>query len=289
MKVRLGLSIALALLAVSGVGYVAFQNTLMPIPLIDGRELYVPANPEFDEAGAHLGVLMPVGPGLEAFLANQSDLTLIEKTASGAWAGQLISGFQVSRHGRRWQITLRPAWRMQDGASLDATRVAMALGPEVKGMGGELRVIDPMVLECRFRTRPEDPPGCLARWRVPGSGPFIRQGQTLTRFDGFIFGKAGLAGLSVSTDPALLESHAWATGLATGRWAWTVFPGRVTPEDMAKVRMASYDERPMKDGTVWFLSRRLRRLRPSAEDWTRTRLFGTWKGAMDLPYDPLGL
>jgi len=40
---------------------------------------------------------------------------------------------------------------------------------------------------------------------------------------------------------------------------------------------------------VWFLSRRMRRLRPDPEDWTRTRLFGAWKGAMDLPYDPLGM
>jgi hypothetical protein len=45
----------------------------------------------------------------------------------------------------------------------------------------------------------------------------------------------------------------------------------------------------MKDGSVWFLSRRMRRLRPEAADWTRTRLFGVWKGSMDLPYDPLGL
>ena len=63
----------------------------------------------------------------------------------------------------------------------------------------------------------------------------------------------------------------------------------MAPEDMARVRLAPYDELRMKDGSVWFLSRRMRRLRPEQEDWTRTRLFGAWKGAMDLPYDPLGM
>jgi hypothetical protein len=132
-------------------------------------------------------------------------------------------------------------------------------------------------------------PGLLAQWRVAGTGPFRRSGQTLTRFDGFLHGRAGVAGLSVASDPALLESRAWADGLAAGRWAWAVFPGQVAPEDMARVRLAPYDEFRMKDGSVWFLSRRLRRFRPDREDWTRTRLFGAWKGAMDLPYDPLGL
>jgi hypothetical protein len=124
---------------------------------------------------------------------------------------------------------------------------------------------------------------------VPGSGPFVRQGTSLVRFDGFIHGKAGVVGLTVDTEPTHRESRAWAEGLASARWAWAVFPGNILPEDMAKVRLAPYDEIHLKDGSVWFLSRRLRRLRPQAEDWTHTRLFGAWKGAMDLPYDPLGL
>jgi hypothetical protein len=90
-------------------------------------------------------------------------------------------------------------------------------------------------------------------------------------------------------DPALMESRAWAESLAAARWTWAVFPGKVEPDDMAKVRLAQYDEFRMKDGSVWFLSRRMRRLRPNTEDWTRTRFFGAWKGAMDLPYDPLGM
>jgi hypothetical protein len=129
----------------------------------------------------------------------------------------------------------------------------------------------------------------LAHWRVPGTGPFIRQGTNLTRFEGFIHGRTGIAGLRVSTDAALLESRAWADGLASGRWAFTAFPGNIGPEDMAKARLAPYDELHLKDGSAWFLSRRMRRLRPDAQDWSRTRLFGVWKGAMDLPYDPLGL
>jgi hypothetical protein len=150
-------------------------------------------------------------------------------------------------------------------------------------------VIDALTLELRFKTRQEDLPGRLARWRVPGSGPFIRSGHTLIRFDGFTHGKAGVVGLEVVTDPALMESHAWAQGLTSGRWAWAAFPGGIAPEDMAKVRLANYDEIHLKDGGIWFLSRRLRRFRPQGEDWTQTRLFGAWKGAVDLPYDPLGM
>ncbi len=289
MKPRLALSIALVLAALAGAGYLAYQNTLVPIPLAEGRERYVRASPEFGEDAARLEVLMPAGPGLEALLAEQSDLTLVEKSSTGAWAGQLASGLQSTRHGRRWRIALRPAWPMQDGTMLDATRAATALGPEVRRMGGEVRVIDPTTLDFQFKSHQDDLLGCLSRWRVPETGPFIRQGNTLVRFDGFIYGKAGIAALTVVTEPTLLESRAWAEGLAAARWAWSVFPGKVAPEDMAKVRLAPYDEFRMKDGSVWFLSRRLRRLRPDTGDWTHTRLFGAWKGTMDLAYDPLGL
>jgi hypothetical protein len=289
MKARLALPIALVLIVLAVGGYLVYQNTLVPIPLLEGRELYLKASPEFGEDAARFEVLMPVGPGLDALLATQSELTLIEKSSTGAWLGQLAAGLQATRHGRRWRITVRPGWPMQDGSTLGAPRVATALGPEVQRLGGEVRVIDPMVLDLRFKSRQDDALEWLSRWRVPGTGPFRRQGNTLTRFDGFIHGRAGLAALTVVTDPALMESHVWAESLASARWAWTVFPGKVAPEDMAKVRLAPYDEFRMKDGSVWFLSRRLRRLRPNTEDWTRTRLFGVWKGAMDLPYDPLGM
>ncbi len=289
MQPRTALAAAL-LLAVFGVGgYLLFQDLLEPVPLSEGRELYAKADPEFGEEAAHLEVLMPAGPGLEAFLAAQSALTLIDRAPGGGWAGQLADRIKASRHGRRWRVSVRPGWRMQDGSILGAARVAVALQQEVAQLDGEVRVLDPSTLELRFKARQAWLPGYLARWRIPGSGPFVQQGNTLVRFDGFTYGRSGFAGLIVVTDPAAMASKAWAAGLASGRWAWAVFPGTVAPEDMAKARLAPYDEFRLKDGSVWFLSRRLRRLRPNQEDWTRTRLFGVWKGAMDLPYDPLGM
>jgi hypothetical protein len=289
MNTRRALLVALVLCGLAVAGYLAYQNSLVPIPLADSRELYVPPKPEFGEDAVRLEALLPAGLGTEAFLASQSDLTLIEKAPGGTWVGQLAKELEVARHGRRWRITVRSGWPLQDGSTLEAGRVAAALAPEVRRLGGEVRPIDSTSLDFRFKSRPGDPVGCLSRWRVPGTGPFRRQGNTLIRFDGFIHGKAGIAELTVATDPALLESRSWAASLAMGRWAWAVFPGKIAAEDMAKARLAQYDELHMKDGSVWFLSRRLRRLRPDPEDWPRTRLFGAWKGAMDLPYDPLGL
>lgn len=288
MRSRLVAVAALLVSALAVVGYLVYQDGLVPLSLAEGRDLYVKANPEFGEDAIRLEALMPAGKELDRFLAAQSDLTLIEPRADGGWAGQLASGLQVSRHGRRWRIQVRTGWRMQDGAILDAARIATALGAEVTGLGGEARVIDAATLDLRFKARPEGCPGLFSQWRVPGSGPFVRRGSTLSRFDGFTYGRAGTAGLSMHTDLALMESRAWAEGLASARWAWTVFPGKVAPEDMAKVRLAPYDEVRMKDGSVWFISRRMRRLWPESEDWTRTRLFGVWKGAMDLPYSTLG-
>ena len=289
MKPRLAIATALLLSVLGVAGYLAYRAALVPIPLAEGRDLFVKAAPEYGEDAVQLEALMPAGQGLEAFLVAQSDLPLIEKAVDGAWAGQLASGIQASRHGRRWQITVRPGWRMQDGTILDAARIGTAIGGEVLRLAGEVRVIDATTLELRFKVGQPGLPDQLARWRVPGSGPFIRRGHTLTRFEGFLPGWTGLAGLTVITDPALMDSRAWAQGLVSARWAWAVFPGNIAPEDMAKVRLAPYDEFRMKDGSVWFISRRMRRLRPNVEDWTRTRLFGVWKGAMDLPYDPLGM
>jgi hypothetical protein len=289
VKPRVLLISALLLAALGVAGYFVYQDALVPIPLADGHDLYVRASPEFGEDAAQLEALMPAGPGLDAFLATQSELTLLERTPEGGWAGVLASGLESSRHARRWRITVRPDWHLQDGTTLDAAKVGAAIGPEVARLGGQVRVIDWAALELRFKTRQGGMPAQLARWRVPGTGPFARQGSTLSRFDGFIHGRAGVAGVTITTEPALLESRAWAEGLASGRWAWAVFPGKVAPEDMARVRLAAYDEIRMKDGSVWFLSRRLRRLRPDRDDWTRTRIFGAWKGAMDLPYDPLGM
>lgn len=286
MKVRLAL-VALALAALAGGGYWLYQDALVPVPLTPGDALFVPGQPEFGEDEAMVEALLPAGPGVEAFLAAQSDLALLERTAGGGWTGQLLSNLEGSRNGRRWRLVVRPGWRMQDGTLLDAARMARALASE-SGKLGTTRLIDGATLEWRFRASQKGLPDLLTRWRIPGSGPFVRQGLTLTRFERFTPGRPGLAGLRIISDPALLESRAWAEGLAARRWAWAVFPGQIAPEDMAKARLAPYDEFRMKDGTVWFLSRRMRRLRPDAADWTRTRLFGAWQSSTELPYDPLG-
>lgn len=283
MKLRL-LAAAL-LLGIAILGYLRYQDTLLPVPLGADQALWEPAQPEFGEDPVVLEALLPEGGKLQAFLAAQSDLTPLERSGDG-WIGQLLANLEGSRHGRRWRLALRPGWRMQDGGTLDAPRLARVLAPELAREGGEARVVDPATLDLRFKIRRDDVPALLARWRVPGSGPFRRDGAILARFDGFSRGRTGFAGLRVATDPALLESRAWAEGLAAGRWAWAAFPGKVEPEDMAKARLAAYDEIRMKDGSVWFLSRRMRRLHPDAGDWTRTRLFGAWRGAMDLPYEP---
>lgn len=289
MNARSGVLAALLAALAGGGGYYAFQEALVPVVLVSDQGLRVPAAPEFGEDAAILEAVLPAGAQLEAFLAAQSDLTPLLRTPEGAWAGQLLAGLEGSRHGRRWRLSLKPGWPLQDGTTLDAARLAKDLAPGWTPLRGEPRVLAPGTLELRFREAQPALPELLSRWRVPGSGAFIRNGTQLTRFDKSGLGRAGIAGLKIHTDPSLRESRAWAEGLQSARWAWAAFPGRMDPEDMAKVRLAPYDEVRLKDGTVWFLSRRLRRLRPDAEDWTRTRLFGVWKGGMDLPYDPLGL
>jgi hypothetical protein len=281
---NLRLLLAFLLLAALGVGgYLAYQNGLVPVPLASDAPLYVAATPDFGEDQAVLEALVPAGPGLDTFLANQSDLTLLTRTPEGAWAGQLVEGLQGSRNGRRWQITFKAGFRLQDGATLDAARALADLAAAIREAGARVRAIDGRTLELRFDARTPDVPDRLARWRIPGSGPFIRKGTTLARFDGFARGRAGLAGVRVETDPAQMASAAWAQGLVSGRWAWAAYPGGVDPADMAKVRLAPYDEVHLKDGTVWFVSQKLRRFRPDRGPWPDTRLFGVWRGSMDLP------
>jgi len=287
MKLRLAL-LVLVLIALGAGGAWWYLDALVPVPLASNEQRFVPGQPEFGEDEAVVEALLPAGPALDAFLVNQSDLALLEKAPEGGWMGQLLAGLEGSRHGRRWRLAVRPGWRLQNGTMLDAAQMAKALAPELGKLGGASRVVDGATLELRFRARQEGLPALLTQWRVPGSGPFLRQGLTLTRFERFTPGRPGLAGVRISTDPALLESRAWAEGLAARRWAWAVFPGHVAPEDMARVRIAPYDEYRTKDGSVWFLSRRMRRLRPEPSDWARTRLFGVWRSSTELPYDPLG-
>jgi len=288
MRLLFVLIAALVLAALGGTAYVTYQDSLIPVPLAVNPNLYIKAVPEFGEDGVVLEALLLGGPKVETFLRTQSDLALVERTPEGSWAGPLLTGLQRSRHGRRWRLSLKAGWPLQDGTTLDATRAAQTLPGAPSPPPSEVRIIDAGTLELRWQEGRDSLLELLSQWRIPGSGPFRRQAGQLHRFDGSALGRTGLAGLAVVTDPALLESRAWAQGLASARWAWAVFPGHITPEDMARVRLAPYDEFRMQDGSVWFLSRRLRRFRPDAEDWTRTRLFGAWKGAMDLPYDPRG-
>ncbi len=289
MKPRLILVGALLLAALSVGGYLLYQNGLVAVPLADGVGLFVPAKPEYGEDQARVEAVMPPSLNMEAFLANQSALPLIREQQPGVWTGVLAQELELSRNGRRLRFRVHQGWRLHDGGELDASRIKAFWAPLEEKLGFQAKAIAGHSVEVRFTERPGNALVWLARWLVPGTGPFRQQGTTLTRFDGFIHGKAGLAELRIQTDPALMESRAWAAGLASGAWAWAVFPGKIAPEDMAKVRLAPYDEFRMKDGSVWFLSRRLRRLRPDQGDWTRTRIFGAWKGAMDLPYDPLGM
>ena len=67
MKLRLALA-ALLLLGLGAGAWLAWQNGLEPVPLADGRKLYVPAAPEFQEELARAEVLLPAGPGVEALL-----------------------------------------------------------------------------------------------------------------------------------------------------------------------------------------------------------------------------
>jgi hypothetical protein len=289
MKHRFTWLIGLLVVLAGIFGYLQYQDTLVPIPLAPEVPRFVAAAPEYGEDAAVIEALLPAGEKLEAFLAAHSDLSLVDRDASGQLIGQLLAELSGTRHGRRWHLKVRPGWRLQRGGLLDAVRLGESIRSQVVGKGGEIRILGDALVELRFKARQPDLPADLSRWRVPGTGPFIRTGMTLARFEGFQHGRAGIAGLQVATDPTLFESHAWAEGLASGRWAFAPFPGQIAPEDMARVRLAAYDEIRLKDGSIWFLSRRMRRLRPDAEDWTRTRLFGVWRGSTELPFDALGM
>jgi hypothetical protein len=270
-------------LAFGWAGWQVYQNGLVLVPLASSSALYVPPSPSYGQDGAVLEAFLPAGPGLDAFLRNQSDLTLLARTPDGRLASQLVSSLQRSRNGRRWVLVLRSGWRLQRGGILDAAGAVAALAGECQGAGAKLRILGSEALELRFRSRAEDVPDWLAAWRIPGSGPFIRRGTELSRFDGFTLGRAGVAGLHVATDPSLRESRTWADALVHRRWDWAAYPGQIAPDDMARVRESAYDQVRLKDGSVWFVSRRLRRFHPERSAWPETRLFGVWRGEMDLP------
>ena len=127
MKPLFVLVAVLVLSALGGTAYVTYQDSLVPVPLAGNPNLYIKAAPEFGEDAVVLEALLTHGPKLVAFLQAQSELGLLERTPKGIWASPLLTALQRTRHGRRWRLSLRPGWPLQDGTTFDATRLAQAL------------------------------------------------------------------------------------------------------------------------------------------------------------------
>lgn len=298
--------VALIILVVVGLAAGGFwwsRNRLLPVPLGSDASLFVAPNPDSGQDQASLQLLLPSGPGLHAFILRQVGEPLFTPSSDGGWTGLLAESVWASPNHRHWRVRLRQAVRLHDGHLLESRWALAALrhmteGPFQAEASGT--VVDDRTFDLDF----PEPWEVLQRLSVPtsvlltgsgphaiGSGPFrlttSPSGETyLARFDGYRHGNAAIAEVHVPEDPALLEGHRWATDIVAGRYALAVYPGNVAPDDMAKVRGASYDQIRMKDGSVWFISRRMRRLHPDLADWTRTALFGSWQADMDLPYDP---
>lgn len=298
-----------------GLGIWWSRNRLVPIPLASDADRFTPANPDPGQEQAKLEALLPQGAAFHAFVLRQVGETLLAPGASGAanassdeaapapWTGVLAEALWGSPNRRHWRIRVRQAVWLHDGHLLDARWALSALrrmenGPFQAGAKGE--VLDDRTFDLDFPGSWDLP----ARLSAPGarlfvgsgshaigSGPFrfavSPSGETyLARFDGYRHGNAGIAELHLPEDPALLQGDRWAADMVARRYAWSIFPGNVPPGAMAQVRNAPYDPVRLDDGSVWFISRRMRRLHPDLKDWSRTALFGAWQADMDLPYDP---
>lgn len=303
MKRGLIAGILLALVAAGAAGAWWSRNRLLPVPLGPDAARFVAPNPDPGQDQAKLELLLPSGPGAHAFLLRQVGEPLLAPSGDGGWAGLLAEELWASPNRRHWRVRLRQGVRLHDGHLLEARWALAALhrlpdGPFQAGARSSL--VDDRTFDLDFNepwelSRHLSDPGAVlltgSGSHAIGSGPFQlvlpENGETyLARFDGFRHGNAGIAEIHLPEDPSLMEGHRWATDLVAGRYAWAVFPGSVPPEDMARVRNAPYDQLRLKDGSVWFISRRMRRLHPDSADWSRTPLFGAWQADMDLPYDP---
>ena len=303
MKRWLIAGVLVALAGAGAAGYWWNRNHLVPVPLASDDALFVRANPDPGQDQAQLVALLPPGPGLHAFILRQVGEPLLIQAKDGTWTGLLADSLWGSANRRHWRVRLRQAVRLHDGHLMDARWAIAALRRMEDGpfkADAQAKVVDDRTFDLDFKApwdltrRLSAPDALLLTGSGPhavGTGPFklspIEGGDAaLVRFDGFRHGNAGIAELRLPEDPALMDGHRWAQDIVARRYAWAVFPGAVPPDDMADVRNAPYDQIRLKDGAVWFISRRMRRLHPDMEDWTATPLFGAWQADMDLPYDP---
>ena len=293
----------LSLAALGGAGYWWDRNHLVPVPLASDDALFTPANPDPGQNQAKLELLLPQGPGLHAFVLRQVGEPLFLPGPGDGWTGLLAESLWASPNHRHWRVRLRQAVRLHDGHLMDARWALTALHRLEEGpfqAGAKASIADDRTFDLDFHAPWElmrtlaQPSAVLlsgSGLHAVGTGPFKLMTTPdgdffLARFEGFRHGDAAIAELHMPEDPSLMEGHAWAQALVSRRYAWAVFPGNVPPDDMAAVRNAPYDPVRVKDGTVWFISRRMRRLHPDLSDWTRTSFYGVWQADMDLPYDP---
>ncbi len=292
MRKGLIAGIVVGALGLGALGWWWWQEQLEPISLAAESDLWEKPDPEGEQDMAQMEILLAASPGTEALLRNQSFEPLLEKQ-EGRWTGILAEAAWHSRHEKRWRFKPRPGLRFQDGRALDAAALVAtfpawapaALRTDLK----KARVIDGAA---EFRFQHSQPGAAEAFAGAPvrdaltglGTGPFrlSADGTFLERSDFFRHGRAGFQSLKLVTEPAALEGAAWAASLVAKRWALAQYPGKVPGEAMAQVRLGAYDDLRMADGSVWFISRRLRRLRPDKGDWTRTRLFGVWRADYEL-------
>ncbi len=279
-------------LGIGALGWWLWMEQLQPLPLAAETELWEKPNPEGEQDMAQLEILLAPGPGAQALLRNQCFEPLLEKQ-DGQWTGILAEAAWHSRHEKRWRFKPRTGLRFQDGRALDAAALVAtfpAWAPEAFKVDlKKSQVVDGMA---EFRFQHPQPGAAEALALAPvrdaltglGTGPFriSSDGTTLERSDFFRHGRAGFQSLKLTTDPQALEGTAWAASLLAKRWAIAQYPGKVPGEAMAQVRLGAYDDLRMADGTVWFISRRLRRLRPLKADWAHTRFFGVWRADYEL-------
>lgn len=292
MRKGLIAGIVVGALGLGALGWWLWMEQLEPLPLAAEAELWEKPNPEGEQDQAQLEILLAAGPGAQSLLRNQCYEPLLEKQ-EGQWTGILAEAAWHSRHEKRWRFKPRPGLRFQDGRGLDAAALVAtfpawapaALKADLKTS----QVVDGMA---EFRFQHPQPGAAEAFAAAPvrdaltglGTGPFrlSPDGTSLERSDFFRHGRAGFQSLKLVTDPLALEGAAWAESLLAKRWAIAQYPGKVPGEAMAQVRLGAFDDLRMADGTVWFISRRLRRLRPVQADWARTRLFGVWRADYEL-------